>query len=118
MTVQADLLIVQICDFLDVGDGIYRFHGPSRQLSRFPGVVVADCALHHRLLPGLAEAADVLVLAGFDWDMLPLLERRRLAGKISVFEANDFYYDLQSWNPLSARWLDRTLQDSFQHGLT
>ena len=117
-TLQTDLLIVQVCEFLNVGDGVYRFHSPSRELSRLPGVVVVDADLHHRLLPGLAENANVLVLAGFDWDWFPLLERRRAAGRVTVFEANDYYYDLHPWNPLSARWLDRGLQDSFQHGLT
>lgn len=114
----AEFFILQICEFLDFGDGVYRFHTPSQALSRLPGVVVADIDLHHRLMPGLAEVADVLVLTGFDWDMFPLLERRRAAGRISVFEANDYYYDIQSWNPLSARWLDRSIQDSFHQGMT
>ncbi len=116
-TLQAELLIVQVCDFLDVGDGVYRFHTPSQALSRLPGVVVVDCDLNHRLLPALAEAADVLVLAGFDWDWFPLLEQRRAAGRLTVFEANDYYYDIQPWNPLSAKWLDRTIQDSFRQGM-
>lgn len=115
---QAEMLIVQVCEFLDVGDGVYRFHTPSRALSRLPGVAVVDCDLNHRLLPPLAETADVLVLAGFDWDWFPLLEQRRAAGRITVFEANDYYYDIQAWNPLSAKWLDRTIQDSFRQGLT
>ena len=79
---QAELLIVQVCEFLDVGDGVYRFHTPSRALSRLPGVAVVDIDLNHRLLPPLAETADVLVLAGFDWDWFPLLEKRRSAGRI------------------------------------
>ena len=74
---QADLLVVQMCEFLDDGDGVYRFHSPSRGLSRLPGVVAVDCDLHHRFLPRLAEAADVLILGGFDSDLVPLLERRR-----------------------------------------
>jgi tetratricopeptide (TPR) repeat protein len=115
---EAELLIVQVCEFLDVGDGVYRFHTPSRALSRLPGVAVVDCDLNHRLLPPLAEKADVLVLAGFDWDWFPLLEQRRAAGRITIFEANDYYYDIQPWNPLSAKWLDRTIQDSFRQGLT
>jgi tetratricopeptide (TPR) repeat protein len=115
---QAEILIVQVCEFLDVGDGVYRFHTPSRALSRLPGVAVVDCDLNHRLLPPLAEKGDVLVLAGFDWDWFPLLEQRRSACRITVFEANDFYYDIQPWNPLSAKWLDRTIQDSFRQGLT
>ena len=117
MPQQVELLIVQVCEFLDVGDAVHRFHGPSRALSRLPGVTVIDIDLHHRLLPELAEICDVLVLAGFDWDFFPLLERRRSAGHITVFEANDYYFDIQPWNPLSARWLDRSIQDSFLQGL-
>jgi tetratricopeptide (TPR) repeat protein len=115
---EVEMLIVQVCEFLDVGDGVYRFHTPSRALSRLPGVTVIDCDLNHRLLPPLAEKADVLVLAAFDWDWFPLLEHRRSLGRITVFEANDYYYDVQPWNPLSAKWLDRTIQDSFRQGLT
>ena len=31
-----DLLIVQVCEFLDNGDGIHRFHGPSQALAELP----------------------------------------------------------------------------------
>jgi tetratricopeptide (TPR) repeat protein len=107
-----------VCEFLDVGDGVYRFHSPSRYLSRLPGVVVADCDLHHRYFPAVAEICDVLVLAGFEPDMFPLLEKRRASGRLTVFEANDYYYDIQPWNPLSAEWFNRSLQDSFHQGMT
>jgi tetratricopeptide (TPR) repeat protein len=116
-TLHAELFVLQVCEFLDVGDGVYRFHSPSRYLSRLPGVVVMDIDLHHRLLPPLAEAADVLILAGFEADMFPVLERRRAGGRITIFEANDYYYDIQPWNPLSAEWFNRALQDSFAQGL-
>lgn len=112
------MLIVQACEFNDTGDGVYRFHAPSRALSRLPDVCVVDSDLQHRLFPQLAEQADVLILAGFDSDMVPLLEQRRAAGRITVFEANDYYDDIQSWNPLAARWYDRALQCSFRQGLT
>ena len=115
---QADLLVVQMCEFLDDGDGVYRFHSPSRGLSRLPGVVAVDCDLHHRFLPRLAEAADVLILGGFDSDLVPLIERRRAAGRITVFEANDYFMDVHPWNPLATKWLDRAIQDSFTQGLT
>src|SRR5262249_12631389 len=59
---KADLLILQICEFLDDGDGMYRLHQPSRYLSRLPGVIVVDCHFYHRFLPALVEKADVLVL--------------------------------------------------------
>jgi hypothetical protein len=54
----ADLLIVQICKFLDDGDGAYRLHEPSRALANSPGVVVIDCHFAHRLLPILTKLAD------------------------------------------------------------
>lgn len=111
-------LIVQACEFIDTGDGLYRFHAPSRALSRLPGVCVIDIDLQHRFFPRLAAQADVLILAGFDSDLLPVLEERRASGRITVFEANDYYDDIQSWNPLAARWYDRALQCSFRQGLT
>jgi tetratricopeptide (TPR) repeat protein len=112
----ADLFILQICDFLDDGDGFYRLHEPSRQLSRLPGVVVVDCHFYHRLAPALAEAADVVVLPFIhDWDLFPLIERRRAAGKITVFEANDYFYDVQPWSPIGAQWQDRAIQEEYRH---
>jgi tetratricopeptide (TPR) repeat protein len=114
---RADCLVVQICEFVGVGDDIYRFHVPSAALAQLPGVVTIDIPLHHRHLPELAEQADVLILGGFDNDWFPLIQRRRAAGRLTVLEANDYYPDLQPWNPLSVRWIDRSLQDSFRHGL-
>jgi tetratricopeptide (TPR) repeat protein len=111
------ITILQVCEFLDCGDGVHRFHAPARALSRLPGVTVIDCDLHHRLFPALAEGVDVVVMAAFNADLLPIFERRRKAGRITVVEANDYYPDLQAWNPLSMRWLDRSLQDSFHHAL-
>src|SRR5207244_11211249 len=55
--VKADFFILQTCEFLDSGDGYYRFHEPSRYLSRLPGVAVVDCGLEHHLLPPLLDAA-------------------------------------------------------------
>lgn len=108
MALAVDLLIVQVCEFLDVGDAVHRFHGPSRALSRLPGVAVIDIDLNHRLLPLLAETCDVLVLAGYDWDFFPMLERRRAAGHITTLEANDYYFDIQAWNPLLMHgWIAR-----------
>src|SRR5437773_3737546 len=99
---QADLLVVQVCDFLDDGDGFYRLHEPSRCLSRLPGVTVVDCHFYHRWLPALLEAADVLVLPFLhDWDLFPDIEARRAAGRVTVFEANDYFYDVQPWSPIA-----------------
>jgi hypothetical protein len=108
-----DTIILQVSERLDIGDGVHRFHAPARAMSRTPGVTVIECDVLHRALAPLAERVDVLVLAAFNGEMMPLFERRRQAGLLTVVEANDYYPDLQSWNPFYRRWLDRTLQDSF-----
>ena len=112
-----DLLIVQVCEFLDNGDGIHRFHGPSQALAELPGVCVIDIDLTHRLLLPLVRQCDVLILAVFDPDLAPLIELRRQQGQITVFEANDFYDDVHSWDPLATRWYDRSIQTTFRQGL-
>ncbi len=112
---KADCLIVQICEFLEDGDGLYRLHEPSRYLSRLLGVVVIDCHYYHRLLPRLLDRADVLVLPFFhNWDFFPLIERRRAAGRVTVFEANDYFEDVQPWNPVARQWQDRAIRDEYR----
>lgn len=113
---KAELLILQICDFLDDGDGFYRLHEPSRLLGQLPGVVSIDCHFYHRLLPVLVEAADVIVLPFIhDWDFFSVIEDRRARGQVTVFEANDYFYDIQPWNPIGAQWQDRSVQEEYRH---
>jgi tetratricopeptide (TPR) repeat protein len=110
------VFILQICEFLDDGDGFYRLHEPSRQLARLPGVVVVDCHFYHRLLPSLVRSADVVILPFLhDWDLFPVLEERRTAGHVTVFEANDYFYDIQPWNPVAVAWQDRATQGQYRH---
>ena len=112
---KAEFFILQVCEFLDDGDGLYRLHEPSRHLGRLPGVVVVDCHFHHHLLPGLLDQADVVVLPFFhNWDFFPLIERRRAAGRATVFEANDYFYDVQPWNPVARQWQDRAIQEEYR----
>jgi tetratricopeptide (TPR) repeat protein len=113
---KADIFILQLCEFLDDGDGQYRLHQPSLYLSRLPGVVVVDCHYAHRLLPSLVDTADVLVLPFLhNWDFFPVIDQRRAAGRVTVFEANDYFYDIQPWNPIAAQWQDRSIQDEYRH---
>jgi tetratricopeptide (TPR) repeat protein len=112
---KADLLILQICDFLNDGDGFYRLHEPSRLLSQLPGVVVIDCHFYHRLLPELLQTADVLILPFLhNWDLFPVLEQRRAAGQVTVFEANDYFYDIHPWNAIGPQWQDRAVQAEYR----
>jgi tetratricopeptide (TPR) repeat protein len=113
----SELFLLQVCEFDNGGQGQYRFHEPSRALARLPGVLVIDCDPYHRLLPALAEAADVLLLQGHDSDLFPLLERRRAAGRVTVLEVNDNYYDLQAFNPHARRWLERSVREELRYFL-
>jgi len=69
-------------------------------------------------LPRLALEADILILLGFDPELVPVIEQRRAAGRVTVFEANDYYDDLQPWNPLVEKWIDRSVQDGFYNCMT
>lgn len=114
MCLTAWVLIVQLCDFGSDGDAQYRLHEPSRQLGALPGVSVVDCHFAAHGVAELAEAADVLVIQFFnDWELLSLCERRRRAGKVTVFEANDYFFDLPSWSPIGEHWRDRTVQELY-----
>ena len=108
------MLIVQVCDFGNDGDAEYRMHAPLRQLGKIPGVITIDCHFSHRHLPALAELADVLVVQFInDWELLSLCQRRRETGRVTVFEANDYFFDLQPWSPIGEAWLDRTVQELY-----
>ena len=87
------MLIVQVCDFGNDGDAEYRMHAPLRQLGKIPGLTTIDCHFSHRHLPALAVLADLLVVQFInDWELLSHCQRRREAGLITVFEANDYFF--------------------------
>lgn len=109
------MLIVQLCDFGNDGDSEYRIHEPARQLGALPGVTALDCQYTYPLALDLAREADVLVVHNNgDWDLLDICHRRRAAGKITVFEANDDLFDLHPWNPLAEHWANREVQDLYE----
>lgn len=108
------MLIVQVGDFGTDGDAHYRIHAPAESMGTIDGVVCVDAHFRHHLLPTLAEKADVLVLQFFsDWDLIPLISMRKKLGKITIFEANDFFFDLQPWSPIASNWQDREIQELY-----
>jgi tetratricopeptide (TPR) repeat protein len=108
------MLIVQVGDFGTDGDAHYRIHAPARFMGLIDGVVCVDVHFQHHLLPMLGQKADVLVLQFFlDWDLIPLLGIRKKLGKLTIFEANDFFFDLQPWNPITRSWQDREIQELY-----
>lgn len=111
----AEVLIVQVCKFLDDGDGMYRLHEPCRFLAGLPGVVAIDCHYAHRHLPRLLRLADVVILQFLhNWDLLSMLDERRAAGKVTVFEANDNFFDVQPWNPVADSWRQQSIRAEYR----
>ena len=109
-----DMLIAQVGDFGTDGDAHYRIHAPAKAMGLLEGVVCVDIHFRHHLLPKLVEKADVLVLQFFsDWDLIPLISMRQELGKITIFEANDYFFDLQPWNPIASHWQDREIQELY-----
>ena len=108
------MLIVQIGDFGTDGDAHYRIHAPAKAMGLLEGVVCIDIHFRHHLLPKLVEKADVLVLQFVsDWDLIPLISMRKKLGKITIFEANDYLFDLQPWSPIASNWQNREIQELY-----
>ncbi len=82
------------------GDSVYRTVQPCRALGELPGIrVVAGSFISpevHKLLP----VADLVVLCDVvEADLLPVLQLRRARGLATIYEINDDFQALQSWNP-------------------
>lgn len=108
------MLIVQVCHLGEDGDAAYRLHDPSRFLGRIDNVTTVDCHFAHGALPELSRRADVLILQFVnDWDLLSYCRSRRERGQFTVFEANDYFFDLQPWNPISQGWSNRINQELY-----
>jgi tetratricopeptide (TPR) repeat protein len=81
------------------GDHVYRTRQPCRALGELPGVVVASGSWLSPAVPRLLASADVLVLCDVvDADLLPVIAGRRRSGRLTVYEVNDHFRALQSWN--------------------
>ena len=84
------------------GDWYYRTFAPGRALAGLPGVHVVNVDLAHRKLPLILEQADVLVVNGVcSVDLLPVLQLRKQARRLTVFEINDDVQAIQPSNPLA-----------------
>jgi 2-polyprenyl-3-methyl-5-hydroxy-6-metoxy-1,4-benzoquinol methylase/glycosyltransferase involved in cell wall biosynthesis len=85
------------------GDWYYRTFAPGRALAELPGVYVVNLDQAHRNLPLLLERADVLVINGVcSADLLPVIEQRKQARRLTLFEINDDVQAMQPSNPLAA----------------
>jgi glycosyltransferase involved in cell wall biosynthesis len=84
------------------GDWYYRTFAPGRALADLEDVYVVNLDQAHRSLPRVLELADVLVINGACYaDLLPVMQRRKQLGRVTVFEINDDVAAIQPSNPLA-----------------
>ncbi len=101
------LALVLTGSFGEAGDPVYRLHQPAAALAELEGVEVHELQPHGRCRDAAALAADVLVLVmGLDVELLRLVHQRRLLGRPTVLEVNDWLPGVQRCNPAHASWSD------------
>jgi len=104
---QPALQLLLLGSFGGSGDPVYRLHQPSAALGRLEGVEVHELHAQARPRDAAALAADLLVLVmGMDVELLRLVHQRRLLGRPTVLEVNDWLPGVQTCNPVHANWSD------------
>ena len=107
--------IVVVGSFGSQGDPQYRVHQPAAALAALPGFEVFELHPDAVARDAAALAADVLVLTmTLDVEALRLIRQRRLLGRPTVVELNDYLPDVQPWNPAAASWQDPRSHALFQ----
>jgi tetratricopeptide (TPR) repeat protein len=110
-----EMRIVIVGSFGSQGDPQYRVHQPAAALATLPGVEVFEVHPDASARDAAALAADVLVLTmTLDVEALRLMRQRRLLGRPTVVDLNDYLPDVQPWNPAAATWQDPRGQALFQ----
>lgn len=108
--------IVQLVLINETGDSYYRMRWPAKDLAfQAPGwrIINLDAQAKERFSWG--EAADLLVLyQSNDPDLVPLIEKRRRAGKKTLVEYNDNYYEVQPWSPIVDAWRSPLLWQRYE----
>lgn len=101
------LQILLIGSFGNSGDPVYRVHQQAAALAALEGVEVQELHPNARARDQAALAADLLVLVmGMDVELPRLVRQRRLLGRPTVLEVNDWVPGVQRCNPVNANWSD------------
>lgn len=108
--------IVQLVLIDETGDSYYRMRWPGKTLSlQAPEwrIISLDAGAQERF--EWAEKADLLILfQSRDLDLLPILERRRRAGKRTLVEYNDNFYDPPVAAPVFESWSNPLMWQSYE----
>jgi tetratricopeptide (TPR) repeat protein len=112
--------VVQLVLIDETGDSYYRMRWPGKALSeQAPNwrVISLDATAQERF--EWAERADLLILfQSHDLDLLPLIEKRRAAGKRTIAEYNDNFYDPPVSAPVFEAWSNPVLWQTYERLMT
>ena len=104
--------VVQFTLPLTVGDVMHRMAWPMEALATLPEFNVIHVQHMSPYSFQLAFEADLVVVCMvWDLDLMPILRWRRAHGKPTVFEVNDYVFDLHPWNPSFESWNNPATQD-------
>jgi tetratricopeptide (TPR) repeat protein len=110
MSTKTPATIVQLALLDETGDSYYRMRWPGAELakqSKQQGdewrVINLDARAKERLSMGL-EAELLVLFQSNDIELLPLIEQRRKAGKRTIIEFNDNFYEPPSASPVAREW--------------
>ena len=105
-------LIVNIVSLDDTGDSAYRMLNPARDMAALDpslAVVTVNADAVERF--ELAHQADLLVLVqSGDVELLPIVKARRAAGRVTLVEYNDNFFEPPPWAPVARAWASPLLQ--------
>ncbi len=108
--------IVQLVLINETGDSYYRMRFPGAELAlQRPSwrIINLDAAAAERF--EWAREADLLVLYQCaDLDLIPLLRERIHAGKKTLVEYNDNFYEFPEWGPVAKQWSSPLLWQSYE----
>ena len=89
------------------GDQVYRTFQPCFALAEHGDVCVMAGTWLSPIVQEAIHVADVVVMCQVAWyDFLPILAARKRAKQATLFEINDNFLALQSWNPAGGFYAD------------
>lgn len=108
--------IVQLVHIDETGDSYYRMRWPARDLAvQDPALRIINLQHNAAERYSLLEQADLAVLyQSHDIDLLPVIKRRRDAGKKTIVEYNDNFYAPATPSPAQEGWSSPLLWNSYE----
>lgn len=113
---QKQRTIVQLVLVDETGDSYYRMRWPARELAaQRPDwrVINLDARAEERF--AYAEHADLLVVyQSQDYDLIPIIRRRREAGRATLVEYNDNFYAPPPSSPVAEPWSSPLIWQAYE----